>query len=145
VRHNSLLLTQATHIPLIGTSDMRHAIEVPLKYTCINSQLLTPLLHTPRTDVRQVRGRREGIPVGLGHSDADTNHILLTRIPVLSLIVPSDKVMGKVTFDFNQYRASMKCFSCSHWFAQKKREVKGTVSRDFRPSVFFIKQSPLGP
>jgi hypothetical protein len=22
---------------------------------------------------------------------------------------------------------------------------KGTVSRDFRPSVFFIKQSPLGP
>jgi hypothetical protein len=23
--------------------------------------------------------------------------------------------------------------------------LKGTVSRDFRPSVFFIKQSPLGP
>jgi hypothetical protein len=28
---------------------------------------------------------------------------------------------------------------------QAKAQLKGTVSRDFRPSVSFVKQYPLGP
>jgi hypothetical protein len=39
--------------------------------------------------------------------------------PVLSLIDVSYKLMGKVPFDFNQWRKSMKYFFSSHWSTQK--------------------------
>jgi hypothetical protein len=45
-----------------------------------------------------------------------------------------------------RYRKKGKiCGKHSEINADGKHSLKGTVARDFRPSDFFIKQSPLGP
>jgi hypothetical protein len=48
---------------------------------------------------------------------------------------------------FKQINHNYQCFDPQRFYAETDSDpfFKGTVSRDFRPSVFFIKQSPLGP
>jgi hypothetical protein len=46
--------------------------------------------------------------------------MMVDKKPVPSLIEISSKLVGKVSFDFNQKQRSMKYFSSSNWFTQQK-------------------------
>jgi hypothetical protein len=65
------------------------------------------------------------------------NKVIVMTLSLYFMII---LFMTMITW-FHHYSKLLFSFAC----LRRARNLKGTVSRDFRPSAFFIKQSPLGP